>query len=568
MAPWLRARLACLALAFALLSPALAEAQASRGQSAVPTPQQLNPSVVGRGPTALDNLLTAPEPGPCPLHDSNLTFTLKSVAFTGNTGIDSGRMAPAYREMIGQTLKVDKVCEIRDRATALLFSQGILARVEIPSQRIADGQLQLEVIEARIVAVHFHGDPGPAEAKVEDYLEHLRALAPFDLNVAQRYLLLAREVPGVRVYAAIRPSAEGRGAVDLEVTVTRKEIDATANIQNYGSRSLGPYGGLLRGDISGLTAYGDRTSLVLYATSDFQEQRVAQILEEFRPTDTGLTINASVSYSTTRPGANLGALGLKGDDVDALVSATYPIIKRQDRNLGVSGGFEYVDERTDQPGPVPLVDDRLRVFFARGHADANGVILGHLWDAGLDLELRKGVDILNASDLGQNVMGQGTLSHPGANPDAFVSRLGWHADFRAGPLVELYTAGTAQEADSRTLSFEQEAVGNLTFGRGYDPSAVSGDKGVAGSVELRVGPFSPTPGLTIGFYTFFDAAYVKNIDQLGSGVTVRSTGAGLRVSYQEKYDLDLLYAKPLNPINSTAVSPPPERALVSISARY
>jgi hemolysin activation/secretion protein len=560
MAFWMRARLTGLALAFALLTPALATAQASRGQSAVPTPQQLNPSVVGRGPTALDNLLTAPEPGPCPLHDSNLTFVLKGVEFSGNTGIEASRMTSSYKEMVGQTLKVDKVCEIRDRATALLFSQGILARVEIPSQRIADGQLKLEVIEARIVAVHFHGDPGPAEAKVEDYLEHLRALAPFDLNVAQRYLLLAREVPGVRVYAAIRPSAEGRGAVDLEVTVTRKPIDATANIQNFGSRQLGPYGGLVRGDYSGLTAYGDRTSLVLYATSDFEEQRVAQILEEFRPTDTGLVINASVSYSTNHPGANLAALDLKGDDVDALISASYPIIKRQDRNVGVAGGFEYVDERTT--GAL-MIDDRLRVFFARAHGDANGVILGHAWDAGLDLELRKGVDILHASDLGQV-----TLSHSGANPDAFVQRLGWHADFHAGPLVEVYTAGTAQDADSRNLSFEQLAVGNLTFGRGYDPSAVSGDKGVAGSVELRIGPFSPTPGLTIGFYTFFDAAYVKDIDTLGSGVTVRSTGAGIRMSYQDRYDLEVLYAKPLNPINNTALTPPSERALFSLSARY
>jgi hemolysin activation/secretion protein len=563
MAPWMRAWLACLAFALALLSPVLALGQASRGQSAVPTAQQLNPTVVGRGPTAVDNLLTAPEPGPCPLHDSSLTFVLKSVEFTGNVGIEASRMSPSYREMVGQTVKVDKVCEIRDRATALLFSQGVLARVEIPSQRIADGRLKLEVIEARIVAVHFHGDPGPAEAKVEAYLEHLRALAPFDLNVAQRYLLLAREVPGVRVYAAIRPSAEGRGAVDLDVTVTAKPIDATVNIQNFGSRQLGPYGGLVRGDYSGLTPFGERTSLVLYSTSDFEEQRVAQILEEFRPTDTGLVVNASVSYSTTHPGANLADLDLKGDDVDALISASYPIIKRQDRNLGVAGGFEYVDERTNLGGGGVLVDDRLRVFFARAHGDTNGVILGHAWDAGLDLELRKGVDILNASDLGQT-----TLSHPGANPDAFIQRLGWHADFRAGPLVEVFTAGTAQDADSRNLSFEQLAVGNLTFGRGYDPSAVAGDKGVAGSVELRIGPFSPTPGLTVGFYTFFDAAYVKDIDNLGSGVTVRSTGAGIRMSYQERYDLEVLYAKPLNPINNATFVPPPERAMFSLSARY
>jgi hemolysin activation/secretion protein len=546
-----------------LLSPTLAAAQAARGQSAVPTPQQLNPTVVGRGVSATENLMLAPEPGPCPLRDSNLSFVLKSVEFTGNDGVQARRLARAYQGMIGQTIKVGEVCEIRDRATSLLFSAGILARVEIPSQRISDGRLRLEVIEARIVAVHFHGDPGPAEAKVEAYLEHLRALVPFDLNIAQRYLLLAREVPGVRVYAAIRPSAEGHGAVDLEVTVRRKEVDAIANVQNYGSQSLGPWGGLVRGDFGGLTRFGDSSSLVLYSTSDFDEQKVVQLLEEFRPGDQGIVVNGSASYSTTHPGDALRAFDLKGDALDLIVSASYPIFKRQERNLGVSGGLEYVDERTDLGSGGVLVDDRLRVLFGRIHTDANGVWQGHAWDVGADLELRKGLDFLGASETGQQA-----LSHPGANPQAFIQRLGGHATFRAGPLVELYVAGTTQNADSPVLSFEQLSIGNLTYGRGYDPSSVAGDKGAAGSVELRIGPFSPTPGLTLGFYTFLDVAYAKDIDPVGAASTVRSTGAGLRLSYQDRYNVDVSYAKPLNPISSNLSLPPPERALVSLSARY
>jgi len=538
-------------------------AQASREQGAIPTPQQLNPVPAGPKTSGIDNVFAAPEPGPCPLRESDLSFVLKSVEFTGADGIKAARLAGSYSELIGQKVKVDKVCEIRDRAAAALFSAGILARVEIPSQRIADGHLRLEVIEARIVSVHFHGDAGPAEAKIEGYLEHLRAMVPFDLGVAQRYILLAREVPGVRVYAAIRPSAEGRGAVDLEVTATRTPVEAAANVENYGSRELGPWSVLTRGDVSALTPLGDRTSLVLYTTFDGREQRVYQLLEELRPGDEGIVLNGSVSYSTTHPGGDLANVDLYGDAVDAVFSVSYPIIKTQTRNLGVTGGFEYVDERTDLTGGGVLFDDRLRVFFARAHADANGVFLDRPWEAGADLELRKGVDILGASHAGQT-----TLSHIGANPDAFVQRLTGHASFRAGPLVEVYAAATAQDADSPTLTFEQLAVGNLTYGRGYDPSSVAGDRGVAGSVELRIGPFSPVRDLIITGYGFFDAAYAKYIDLIGNATTVRSTGGGLRFSYRDKYNLDILYAKPLNPINNTFIAPPAERALVSLSIRY
>src|SRR5271170_2983540 len=76
-----------------LLSPSWALGQASRGQSAVPTPQQLNPAVVGRGASAVDNLLMAPEPGPCPLRGSNLTFVLKAVEFTGAEGVKPARLS-------------------------------------------------------------------------------------------------------------------------------------------------------------------------------------------------------------------------------------------------------------------------------------------------------------------------------------------------------------------------------------------------------------------------------------------------------------------------------------------
>jgi hypothetical protein len=51
-------------------------------------------------------------------------------------------------------------------------------------------------------------------------------------------------------------------------------------------------------------------------------------------------------------------------------------------------------------------------------------------------------------------------------------------------------------------------------------------------------------------------------------VTVHSAGGGLRFSYQNKYDLDVAYVCPLDPISSTAVRPPADRVLVSATARY
>lgn len=577
MARFLSKTLACLgALAALFMSPSWALgqtspalpppsslSQTSRSQSAVPTPQELNPASAAPKQAHKNDIFIAPEPGPCPLRDSSLTFVLKKVEFVGADGVKASKLLPSYDGLIGQRVPVWTVCDIRDRATAALFAAGILARVEIPSQRIADGQLQLEVIEARIVSIHFHGDAGPAEAKVEDYLEHLRGLIPFDLNIAQRYLLLASEVPGVQISAAIRPSPQGRGAVDLEVTATRKMLDAAVNVQNLGSRTLGPWGGLARVDFNGLTPFGDRTSMVLYSTPDGREQQVAQLMEEFRPGDSGLVARASLSYSLTKPGGDLAPEKLDGDAIDAQFSLAYPLIRKQRENLSLVGGFEYVNEQTDLASTTVLFDDRLRILFAQIQTDARGTLWGRPWAVGGDLELRKGLNILNASPLGES-----TLSITGANPNAFVQRLAGHATLDPAPWIELYGAATAQNADSSLLTYEELAIGNLTYGRGYDPSSVAGDRGVAGTAELRVGPFTPAPRLVVQGYVFFDAAYAKRIGVSPLGSTVRSTGGGLRFSYDSRFNLDIAYADPLDRINNLAARPPPARALVTMSASY
>ena len=551
---------AVLAIVLSMGGPVLAQV---RGAGAQPTPQTLNPASETPAPSGRHDIFTAPEPGPCPLRDSKARFTLKEVEFVGADGFDVSHLKGAYDSQLGQDIPVSAVCDIRDAVAARLFAAGILARVEIPEQRIVGGHLKLEVIEARIVSVHFHGDAGPAQSKVEDYLEHLRGMTPFNLQVAQRYLLLAAGVPGVRISAAIRPSEQGRGAVDLVVTVGRQPIDAAASLQNLNAPSLGRWSLMGRADFNGATTLGDQTSVVLYSSLEGNEEQVVQLVEELRPGDQGLLLHASVSYSTTHPRADLAPLDLNGDAVDAQFFASYPLIRGEHENLSVVGGFEYVDERTNFATGQALIDDRLRILFGRVEGSDRGYLFDRPWIIDGDVELRKGVDILNASPAGE-----ANLSHVGANPDAFVQRLNAHASYRVAPKLELYGGLAAQNTTSALSTFEELVVGNLTYGRGYDPSAVQGDRGVEGTIELRLGPFMPLRNLIVTGYGFFDGAAVKYLDQTQTSTSVRSAGGGLRFSYLNRFDLDIAVADPFDRISVTAVNPPPPRFLMTLTARY
>jgi hemolysin activation/secretion protein len=557
------AAVSALLVATALAAPAARAQQTSPPPGAVPSAQELDPARLAAQRKAArarpDDLFSRPSAGACPLRDSPLTFTLRSVTFDGATTLSPADMAGLYSGQVGQTVRVGVICDIRDRAAALLFSRGILARVEIPEQRIAGGEVRLSVIEARIASVHVSGDAGPAQAQVEAYLERLRGMAPFDLNQAQRYLLLAADIPGVRITSALRPSADGRGAVDLEVTVSRDPIDVLFNAQDFGSKAIGRGGALVRADFNGFTPWGERTSIVIYSTFDKKEQQLVQLSEEGRIGDRGLLARGSLAYAVSHPGDTLKPLDLKGESVVGALELAYPIIRKRRSSLNVAGGIDYVDQQTDFGGGGLLVDDHLRIGYARIEAGARQVLRLPVEVSG-GLEVRRGLNILGASSEGETA-----LSRSEGDPEAWVYRADLQLDVQPLSWIGAHVAAQGQYSDKVLLSYEQLSLGNLTIGRGYDPSSASGDRGVAVSAELRVGPFSPFSWLQVSTYGFYDAGYLEDLTVGGDNRTITSAGGGFRFRFANRVNLDVAYAKPFDKPFEAAIHRPPARLLLNLT---
>src|SRR3712207_3242997 len=97
------------------------------------------------------------------------------------------------------------------------------------------------------------------------------------------------------------------------------------------SKELGRWGGLLRGQVFGLTGLGDRTTLALFSTSDFHEQQTVQVGHDFRLGPQGLTVGGAFTYAWARPAvpdADVRARTLLGT-----FEVGYPFIRRQSRTL-------------------------------------------------------------------------------------------------------------------------------------------------------------------------------------------------------------------------------------------
>lgn len=569
---------ACAVLAFAttaLTAAGHAWAQATpagatpavAAQAGVSAPE-LNPAARLPRLQPRDSDIFSPEPpGPCPLADSPVEVNLASVSFRGATALTPEDFGPAYREFIGKPQKVGVICEIRDRAARALFDRGVLARVEIPEQRITGGALVLDVIEAHVVNVRVRGDIGPAQAAVERYVEKLRGMKPFDMRKAQRYLLLASDIPGVRVRAAVKPSTTGeRGAVDIDVTVARTTFTAVGNAQNLGSKTVGRWGGLLRGDARSLTPFGEDTSLVAFHTLDSNEQWVVQVLEAARIGGDGLILRGSAVYGESRPGDVLKPLDLKTTSVVGNLEAAYPLIRRRRTNLNLAGGIDLVNQETDLGGGEKLSEDKARVLYARLDGDLRVYAFDRPVGMTGAITVRKGLSGLGASEAGSPL-----LTHGFAVPDAWLVRANGGAGAPLfGPISgEVHVQ--AQYSDNPLMPYEQISLGDLSVGRGYDPAVVLGDSGAGAAFDLRYAPIQVGPRILASPYAFFDVGSVRNNDAGRSGLTpsrtLRSFGAGVTLRLANRANLEITYAQPIDAIVAGGTRPSP-RLLINLTASF
>ncbi|AOG01732.1 POTRA domain, ShlB-type family protein [Blastomonas sp. RAC04] len=273
------------------------------------------------------------ERAPCPLADpayANVRLTLTEARFNNLGPVAPAELRPLYEPYIGTEQPVAVLCEIRDAVATKLRRDGYIAAVQVPTQRIDNGIVQFEVLYAKLTSIRVRGDAGNGEKLVAGYLERLTEGTVFNQRLAERYLLLARDLPGYDIRLTLVPAGTGPGELIGDVTVRRTPYEVDLNVQNLAARDAGPYGAQLRAQFYGLTGMGDRTYISAYSTLDFDEQQIVQAGHEFRVGKEGLTLGGRFTYAWTKPQLNLPAgVGATIDATTLLASieARYPLLR-------------------------------------------------------------------------------------------------------------------------------------------------------------------------------------------------------------------------------------------------
>jgi hemolysin activation/secretion protein len=557
---------------------ALVFAPQAYGQEVGPTREELNLPTPAAKPPSTDVQIRsggAMQAGPCPLSESDLKATITQVEFRGPGGAELPpelSQALAGIQPAAGEQPITQVCQLRDEAQARLQAARYLASVQIPQQRIGDGVLRLEVVWGHITEVHVRGEAGAYESLLKARIEQLKALDPLNEADAERILLLSDEVPGLSVSLALSPANTKPGDLIGDLTITADRFSLVANVQNYNSPYLGRETFFLRGEVYGLTGMGDITSLSLSSTFDFKKQKIAQLRHAMVVDAAGDTLSLTGTLAESRP--DLKTLDLRTISEIGTIEFTHPLVRTVTDSLSLSGGFEYVQQRTrTYAGSVssPLNRDRIPAVFLRLSGQKRDLRLDGSTSSSVagQIELHRGLDVLGATHAQTFVNGY-TPSRFEGSAIATIVRAKVEGEIGVGPIFELGAKANAQWANRPLLNYDEYAIGNFTIGRGYDPGANSGDRAVGFSVEPRAN-FVVNPDVHGQLYGFYDGVRLWNLDQNTTEKNryIASVGGGVRASFYRSILVDLTYTHPLDPplLTGTNIVPPGDRVMFSLTAK-
>ncbi|HEX8027270.1 MAG TPA: POTRA domain-containing protein [Vicinamibacterales bacterium] len=492
-------------------------------------------------PSAKPGSIAIPTTGQTPPPNAAaIKFVLNQLTIDGTTVYPADKLRSLYAASLHKEVSLVDVYRIVDAITARYRNDGyILSQVIVPAQSVENGVIKLQAIEGYIADVRVEGATPELRERVRKYGEKIRKHRPLTAAALERQVLLMNDLPGVVTRAVLAPS-QTPGASDLVLQVSRHRVAGGISSDNRGSIAQGQQ--RIFADIEFQNLFAASRTELRSVTTGTPELNYAALMHEQVLGTHGGRLGISGSYVYSRPQElSIVPIDLVTKSGTATLTYTHPLIRRRARNLYLHGTFSSFDS-SSTVFDVADTTERIR-----------DVRLGFTYDFG------DGIGGVNIADVeySQGLQGLGAST----SDDAYLSRPNGRADFQRALLYaariqglpgsfSMMIATNAQYAFTDLLAPQLFAFGGELFGRGYDPSQLLNDHGVAAKLDLR---YARTWGgqhqTTLMPYGFFDAGRVWQrtpLPGIESSQTATTAGFGVRLQVGMRLSGFVEYAKPLD----------------------
>jgi hemolysin activation/secretion protein len=504
-------------VAFTATSPGLAQVALDRADPTITqraSPRAIPPTETAPLPTEVARVARTIR------RVSSVPRIASAIVIDGNAEIATTAFASALVPFIGRDLSGHDLSQLAGAVAGVARDFGYpFASATIEPQSMADDILHVRLDEGRISAVRIIGVSNPlADRVLTKALVTGRAV---DRATLERAIMLVGDIPGMTVKDSKYVRQDGFGI--LLVNGTEDRASAYAQIDNRGTREVGPMRSTLLASVRNLAQSGDEIGLIA-AFTPLQPKEFAFLRARYSaPVDLdGAVATVSGAYGRANPGASLAPLDVVGNSIDLAVSYARPLIRSRSRSLWANLEFRALKSDQTLLG-TKLRDDRLAMLTGSLNGATRvgkGVLRG-------EVAMLAGLPFSGVSH-------QGDAMTSRADGDARFVAWNYTADWTAdlgGPFA-IMLASSGQLASRPLLATIEVGAGGPAFGRAYDYAERTGDQGILGSAEVRADLGALSDVITrFQLYGFIDGGYVDNLRGGVGGGSLLSTGAGARFGH-------------------------------------
>jgi len=453
-------------------------------------------------------------------------FLVREIRIEGAQALPAADLRALVAPSEGRQLSLGDLRALADRISARYAAAGLpLARAFVPPQSVENGVVVIRVLEGKLGAVKLENASRLADAQVRRYLANAAPIgAPLQQARSERALLLLKDLPGTREVSYRLEPDENGGDTALVASLDKAPLfTGSVSAENYGSKSTGRLRTRVGIDVNSPFGFGEKFSV--QGMSSFKGVDFLSLGADVPVGADGLIVGANVSHTRYDLGGSFRALDAHGNANKAELSARYPLLRSNDKNLWLTGGVEY-----------------------RGLRDVVGAT---------KTATRKE---LGAVNLGLNGSFQDSLLAGGQTRFSFSNTFGdlrfKNADAKAIDAASVKTAGnyyklnvsaghtryfspqwsasanvSAQWANKNLDSAEQFSLGGPYAVAAYHSNDVSADHGIIGQLDVR---YAVNPYVSLS--AFYDAGWAKlRHKPFGDGrnsISLHGGGFGIATYYK------------------------------------
>lgn len=479
------------------------------------------------------------------------TFTLNSIALSGNTVIMSEVLQAVAAPYLNRPISADDVEALRQKLIRIYtdrgyVNSGVVWRDDI-GRGVANGILTGNVIEGRLSAIRVNGMQGLDERHLTRRLAS-SADGPFNLDLLRERFQLALSDPLIaRMNARVSPGEQaGEAVLDVDVVLApTQQFTLLAN--NYRPPSIGANAIGLNASFRNLTGFGDLLEASLqHAPQSSAKGRASlswNMPAGFAGTRFTLALDHGDSSVVEQPSAALDISG-QLSSVDVGLSQTLAESLTQKFSIGINHVNR--DNRTLLMGSP----------FSFTPNEPDGVTREALWRVWQDFSYRTPTQVValrSTFTLGRNnlvdVPGLPPQDSPAKSFRAWMGQVQWARQLSDNG-AQLVVRGTLQRTPDRLLSLDGLAVGGVNTVRGFRENQLVRDNGAYLNVEFDYPVLrNAASGMQLNLVPFVDYGWARNTG--GPSATLMSAGLAARAQWQ-KFNIDLVIAKRLKQADAPA----------------